>query len=98
MSMTKRSALTLVALAAAMTAGALSFGSALAKADDMKPSPWVTSPGAGEVRRDATQGEVRDGYILAPAGGEVRQSPVATPGTTAGAYKGVRVGPGIGGW
>lgn len=38
MSRTRRSALTLVALAAAMTAGALSFGSALAKADDMKPS------------------------------------------------------------
>jgi hypothetical protein len=62
MSMTKRSALTLVALAAAMTAGALSFGSALAKADD------------------------------------IRQSPVATPGTTADRFQGVRVGPGIGGW
>ncbi|MCV7073508.1 hypothetical protein H7H73_27500 [Mycobacterium rufum] len=68
MSRTRRSALTLVALAAAMTAGALSFGSALAKADDMKPSPWVKSPQSGEVRRDATQGVVRDGYILPPAG------------------------------
>lgn len=98
MSRTRRSALTLVALAAAMTAGALSFGSALAKADDMKPSPWVKSPQSGEVRRDATQGDVRDGYILAPAGGAVRQSPIATPSTKAGGFQGVRVGPGIGGW
>lgn len=98
MSMTKRSALGLIALAAAMTAGALSFGTALAKADDMKPSPWVQGPGAGEVRRDATQGDVRDGYILAPAGGTVRQSPIATPSTKAGGFQGVRVGPGIGRW
>ncbi|TRW80440.1 hypothetical protein FK535_18995 [Mycolicibacterium sp. 018/SC-01/001] len=94
----KRSALALVTLAAAMTAGAMSFGTAMAKADDMRPSPWVKSPGAGEVRRDSTQGEVRDGYILAPAGGAIRQSPIATPSTKAGGFSGVRVGPGIGGW
>ncbi|MHA0286090.1 hypothetical protein ACXYX3_06495 [Mycobacterium sp. C3-094] len=98
MSLTKRSAIAIAALAAAMTAGAMSFGTAMAKADDMRPSPWVKSPGAGEVRRDATQGEVRDGYILAPAGGAIRQSPVATPNTKAGGFDGVRVGPGIGGW
>lgn len=96
--LTKRSALALVTLAAAMTAGAMSFGTAMAKADDMRPSPWVKSGGAGEIRKDATQGEVRDGYILAPAGGAIRQSPVATPGTKAGGFSGVRVGPGIGGW
>ncbi len=98
MSVTKRSALTLAALAAAMTAGAMSFGAAMAHADDMRPSPWVKSGGADEVRRDATQGEVRDGYILAPAGGAIRQSPIATPSTKAGGFSGVRVGPGIGGW
>ncbi len=96
--MTKRSAWTLIALAAAVTAGALSFGSGLAKADDMKPRPWVTAPGSGDVRKDSTQGDVRDGYILAPAGGAVRESPMAVPGTTARGFKGVRVGPPIGGW
>ena len=38
-SVTKRSALTLAALAAAMTAGAMSFGAAMAHADDMRPAP-----------------------------------------------------------
>jgi len=98
MSMTQRSALTLVGISAALAAGTLSFGSAVANADDMKPSPWVTSGGAGDIRHDSTQGEVRDGYILAPAGGAIRQSPISAPGTKAGNYEGINVGPGIGGW
>jgi hypothetical protein len=98
MSRTKRSALTVVGIAVGMAGAALSFGIAAANADDMKPSPWVKSGGAGEIRRDATQGEVRDGYILIPPNGAIRQSPISAPSTKAGNYKGVRVGPGIGGW
>jgi hypothetical protein len=94
----KRSALTLFALTAAAAAGVLSFGSAMAKADDMKPSPWVQGPSTGEVRKDATQGDVRGGDVLAPAGGEVRQSPIAVPGTTARGFQGIRVGPPQGSW
>jgi len=90
----KRSASMFIALAAA----ALGLGSATANADELKPSPYVKSPGASEVRKGGTQGEVRDGDILAPAGGEVRQSPKAVPKVPGYEFKGARVGPGIGGW
>lgn len=94
----KRSALMLVALAAAAAAATLALGAAPAQADKLKPSPWVTSPGADSVRKDSTQGVVRDGDILAPAGGEVRQSPIAVPVGPASPFKGAQVGPGLGKW
>ncbi len=90
----RRSASMFLGLAAA----ALGLGSATAGADELKPSPYVTSPGSSEVRKGGTQGEVRDGDILAPAGGEVRQSPKAVPSAPGYEFKGARVGPGIGGW
>lgn len=90
----KRSASLFIALAAA----ALGLGSATASADDLKPNPYVTSPGASEVRKGGTQGELREGDILAPAGGEVRQSPKAVPHVPGNSFKGARVGPGIGKW
>ena len=93
-SWTKRSASMFLALAAA----ALGLGSATAGADELKPSPYVKSPGASDVRKGGTQGELRDGDILAPAGGEVRQSPKAVPHVPAHDFKGARVGPGIGKW
>ncbi|AFM16075.1 hypothetical protein Mycch_1267 [Mycolicibacterium chubuense NBB4] len=97
--LTKRSAFTVALLAAALGAGVVGLGSGLASADNtnIKPDPWVDSP-QGKVRKNATQGEVRGGEVLAPAGGSVTESPIAVPGTKARGFKGVRVGPPIGGW
>jgi hypothetical protein len=85
-------------LAGAVMTAALSVGATSALADDMKPSPWVQSS-QGEVRKSGTQGEYRSGDILEPSGqGDVRQSPIAVPGTKARGFQGIYVGPALGGW
>jgi hypothetical protein len=80
------------ALAAA--ASLMTIGAGIASADDLLPDPSTAGDGheaKGTVRESATQGDVRSadiGAALAPAGGDVRGSGVAKPGTKAWVFPG----------
>ncbi|WP_238994612.1 hypothetical protein [Mycolicibacterium chubuense] len=78
----------------ASAASLMTVGVGTASADDLVPDPSKAGDGRepqGNVRESATQGDVRSsgiGEALAPAGGDVRGSSRAKPGTTAWVFPG----------